>query len=572
MLPAVPSQVLAWLRSATPDDPAVAEVWVPGASLAERQALQRLGGLARTLLPPNSDRSRLPPEVTRWLDAGHLPTAPIVDEFREALTTAPDRTLAEVYATVVCGRNRRRLGTFFTPPDEVRVLLDRWSATQEAPTHIVDVGAGVGVFTVAASGRWPTARLHAIDVNPVTLGLLAVRMLAAQDHEAAHAATSTKLVLDDYLRWLDDAWPQLHGPRLILGNPPYTRSALLPRENRASVLASGHGLTGTRASLSSVITAASLIALKEQDGLCLLLPAQWLESRYAKGLREQLWNLKSRRVELRLFRSGLFAGAQVDAVMLLVGAEGKSPGFYVAYDATAPQEVDTNGETPAGWHSMVAGGEAEHFEDETISLGSIATVRRGTATGANSFFVLSDEDATKLEPEFRTRVIRRLTGVSDTLDDRVFDAELKMSRTWLLLATREQRRRSVALDSYIQGGEMAGLADRVLCAARGSDHWFDLHHDIVRPDVVIGAMTKEVFRVVENLSKAAITNNLYGWSWDHTVSLPARKRILAWLRGPEGQARLRAAARRQGGGLLKIEPRALKELRLPLSIVGRGLE
>ncbi|MCW5954578.1 MAG: 50S ribosomal protein L11 methyltransferase, partial [Propionibacteriaceae bacterium] len=39
-----------------------------------------------------------------------------------------------------------------------------------SPSTIVDVGAGVGIFSIAASVAWPDASVIAVDVNPVTLG------------------------------------------------------------------------------------------------------------------------------------------------------------------------------------------------------------------------------------------------------------------------------------------------------------------------------------------------------------------------------------------------------------------
>jgi len=568
-VPALPL-TMSWLMSPPADVEGVPEPWVPGVSPAERRSLRRLGGLAHALLrnAPAARALELPADVALWLRAGPEPSHRIVDECRRALAGSADQTLAGLYADIVRSSNRRRLGTFFTPEREVRVLLSRWSATQEAPTHVVDVGAGVGVFTVAASVRWPKADVHAVDVNPVTLGLLAVR-LACLDAGAVQACQMSNLVLGDYIEWLATSWSELTGPRLILGNPPYTRGSLLPEDDRSTLLEAAQGLAGSRASLSTIMTAASLKAIGPEDGLCLLLPAQWLDTRYARVLRNHLWEVSTtRRVELRLFRSGLFAGAQVDAVMLLVGAEGRQPGLFVAPDEEAePREVSRLAGPPERWHSTVAGTKVTTEREPTVSLGSLARVRRGTATGANGFFVLSDEDAEALSVDVKLQLVRRLTGVGDAVDKSTFEAELKGTRQWLLVATREQRQTNSALDAYITGGEKAGLHERLLCSSRGTNHWFDLHHDLVRPDVVIGAMTKGQFKIVENLCSATITNNLYGWTWNVELDDDSRKRVLAWLRGPAGQAKLSAAAQQQGDRLLKIEPRALKELQVPASLI-----
>jgi hypothetical protein len=477
--------------------------------------------------------------------------------------------LAGLYAGIVRSSNRRPLGTFFTPDTEASYLLERWSVTQPNPRHVVDVGAGVGVFTVAAALQWPSALIHAVDINPVTLGLLAVRLVTG-DRSGARKATETPLlVLGDYVEWLASSWSNLEGRRLVLGNPPYTRASLLPVDDRPGLVTAAGGLAQSRASLSTIMTAVSLNALEPDDGLCLLLPAQWLEARYASPLRQHLWNLTSRRIELRLFPSGLFKEAQVDAVMLLVGAEGHAPGLFVSSDTDAePREVQRSGSTPDRWRAMVDDTALGSAPGETVTLGSLARVRRGTATGANSYFVLPDDVAKSLSAKVKVRLLRRLTGVGDTLDETSFSTALKGTRQWLLLATPAQRAHDTVLAAYIAHGESLAVDQRSLCVKRGPERWFDLHHDLFQPDVVVGAMTKDRFQIVKNLCSAAITNNLYGWTWHAGVSEAVRESVLGWLRSPPGQEALRVQARQQGDRLLKLEPRALSDLPIPTSVAG----
>ena len=119
------------------------------------------------------------------------------------------------------------------------------------------------------------------------LDLLALRV--HDDDFPLRAATETtagqRVVLDDFTLWIREAWLGLPEGRLILGNPPYTRLQLLPLDQRDRLWEAAGGLCGRRASLSALITAMSLNALHPRDGLCLLLPAQWLESDYAQELR-----------------------------------------------------------------------------------------------------------------------------------------------------------------------------------------------------------------------------------------------------------------------------------------------
>lgn len=445
-------------------------------------------------------------------------------------------------------------------------MLGMWEATQPAPTDVVDIGAGVGVFTAAASNKWPKARVTAIDINPVTLGLLALhpqvspKLVAHSDQSAG-----IELVLDDFTKWIAHLPDDDSGSRLYLGNPPYTRAQLLPREDRARLQETVDGLVGGRASLSASITALCVLHLRPADGVCLLLPAQWLESDYARPLRERLWTEKSRRIELRLVDSRLFPDAQVDAVALLIGTtRSDEQEFAVGLFDDELRALDREGSCPPEWRGLFGGsGSAVHEPRESVRLGDIAKIRRGLATGANAFFLLNaSEMATSQIPERLLQpVIRRLKLLSDSVTAEELAASTGDTVKSVLMATTADRRASRRLDRYLTVGEESGIDSRLLCQRR--DTWFDLAHDAFIPDVIISAMTRRNFRVVTNGAKALITNNLYGWVWKPDVSDSTRNAVVDWLRSPPGQDALHRAARQQGDGLSKLEPKALAAIEIP---------
>lgn len=543
----------------------IPEVWVPGAAKGERRSLRGLGQLAGAMLD-DVDRRGLPSDVQEWMaDSDGVP-ADVIAELRTALKSKPDAVLAGLYAGLVRSSNRRRLGTFFSAEREVHAMLARWTESQPPPSQIVDVGAGVGIFTAAAAQRWQEAAVHAVDVNPVTLGLLAVRLASGVDGGPAPGSDRVRLVRQDFVQWIEQEWPRLDGSKLILGNPPYTRANLLTSAEREALLGVTDGMLNRQANLSAVMTAVSIARLGPDDGLCLLLPAQWLEARYAESLRARLWAMRDRRVELGLFESGLFREAQVDAVMLMVGREGHRPGFFVCSEPFEDwRELDRSGEAPDNWRQEVEGrAAASDTRGDAVPLSTLATVRRGTATGANDFFTLVDEDAEPIQGHC-VRLLRHPGGVGDVLDEATFDASLKGSRRWLLLVTERDVESDPKLREVIESGTSQGYADRLLCKRRTAG-WYDLHHDLVRPDVIIGSMSKGAFAVIENACRAAITNNMYGLTWHPLVEQPVRARVLNWLRA-SGQAAITAGARHQGDNLRKIEPRALAAIEVPLSVI-----
>lgn len=562
----LPRDLERWLRASSHAE--VPAAWVPGLSARERQALGAAGGVARCLLSA-LDVAALPAEVRTWMEDAPSPPTEHLEEFREVVSTDPDRAFAALYSAIVSRENRRQLGTFFTPSAEVKLMLDLWTESElTAPETVIDVGAGVGVFTAEAAKRWPEARVIAVDINPVTLGLLAVRLFSdAASNGAPDLLRRVELVRRDYTEWFvsDDAPPQ--GGRLVLGNPPYTRAQLMSLDDRERLHELTEGICGSRASLSTVITALTFQRLAPNDGLSLLLPAQWLESQYARDLRTAIWRQARRSVELRLVESeDLFGGAQVDAVALLIGTEQPSlQAFRVArWRGSEPTALNRQDDVPPSWRKAFDAPEEVPNTAESVPLSELAEVRRGVATGANATFVLSDAEAARLPSSAVTRVITRLGEFEDGLSEPAIQAASDRSVGWLLTLTEDQVAQDAALAELVAVAERAGMHERLLCSRRSV--WYDLTAEVRRPDVIVGAMTQDRFKFVTNDIGATHTNNLYGLRWHENVGMEQRRQVLGWLRSDVGQAALTSAARRQGAGLRKLEPGGLRALRIPISV------
>jgi adenine-specific DNA-methyltransferase len=565
-------ELVSWLGSASGEP--LAEKLVPGASEAERRQLAALGGVVQELVVRRSGDWEAEPTLAQWWDQAPKPPEDVVRAAAQLLSEFGDVGLGELYAALVSARSRRHLGTFFTPPDEVRWMVEHWCATQPDPRVIVDVGAGVGIFTAAAARRWPSSQVWAVDVNPVTLGLLAARVAGAFPVVSLRSRMpGVRLVLGDYVAWAQQNWSLLPEGRLVLGNPPYTRRQLLSVEDRVRFGAAAGGLCGSRASLSALITAVSLLLLEPRDGLCLLLPAQWLESQYAAGLRHHLWTLKHRRVELRLFDAALFNDANVDAVALLVGTlHDEEQPLVVATGDRESRSVDRSGEDPATWRRLFVDSRLQAAQSVrgTVRLGDLAVVRRGTATGSNHFFVLSEAErrSWRLPASVLASAVRRLRDFPTVVDRAALDGLDDHIRRWMLVVHAPGRRVGVRLARYLAHGEAKGVPDRELCRKR--EDWSDLSEDLFVPDVIVGPMSKAAFRLVDNPARAVITNNLYGIRWHDDVAEDVRAAVLRWLRSASGQLALTAIARRQGGGLNKLEPRALREVVVPAQLAEGG--
>jgi len=555
--PVIPSLV-AWASSAS-STPLSAD-HVPGADEDERRALAALGGLARGLV--GEPDPNWPEEVQAWMaDGPKVPKLLLYDVWK-ALRGGAD-VLAGCYEQIVSGRNRRRLGTFFTPPAVVDLMLQRTEAVVGTPNTVIDPGAGVGAFTVAARRRWPTATVIAVDLNVVTLGLLAARC-------TAHGLEGITLVLDDYLSWITNKYDTLSGPRLALGNPPYTRHHELPAKvKRAALQAAGELVSSSLAGLSTYFLATTLNALQPGDSLCFLLPGSWTETRYGREARGALWDAQQRQVEFYAFPPTLdvFPGTRVTAMVLLVGPERDSGQPATASTATLndgvvqvgrPRTRSRKGPPPATlgtwlWPRRHPG------RIDWVQLGELARVRRGVATGANSFFFLTDAARADLPAGVTMPALVRLRHVPGfVLDGHCHDAIGSQGLPrWLLTLNDDGLLSDERIVALLNEGQEQGVHLRHLTSLR--DHWYQVE-TVAPPDVFIAPMSKGQLRAVRNEVEAIPSNSIYGiYVKDITLATP----LANYLNSTNGQRALKLQGRHYGRSLLKLEPRNLLAVRTP---------
>ncbi|WP_157519166.1 Eco57I restriction-modification methylase domain-containing protein [Herbidospora mongoliensis] len=571
--------LLAWCVEQAKSLDALDEEVVRGAEKYERKVLNALGGVAKSLVIYGGlDTSGWPPEINKWMD--HAPrvvdtqiAAAIADRIRSG-----EDVLGSLYGRIVAGKNRRKLGTFFTPRDIMNYIANLMIENNVRANAIADPGAGVGAFSEAALDLWPEAVVHAVDVNLVTLGLLA----ASPDSSRQNRSSNLRIWRQEFLGWLLGEWDKEPGPRLIFGNPPYTRHQLLNMEEKqAAAVASGSLSPSGRSGLSTYFLAASLNSLRPDDSLCLLLPVNWLEADYARSVRRHLWYETKRSVDVHLFpeKKDVFPGAQVSAMVLFVGPRMSSESdqpiriYEVeesngAFMAGVPMEEKRIGDPPNTLMPAAFRRAAGNYapSEEMVTLGDVATVRRGVATGNNKFFLLTNKQVAILPEGSYTPAIARLREMEEDCFTKELHDKLQEEgeRCWMLQVKKEDRS-NAAVDALLSSGEAELVHTAYLCKTRPV--WYELER-FPTPHLVLSPMSKKVFRVMVNAIGAIPTNTLYGIRlFDAVDSVESRRQLAEWLRGPDGQDALTAIARRHGDGLLKLEPRALLGVKIPKRIL-----
>ncbi|WP_157743873.1 Eco57I restriction-modification methylase domain-containing protein [Micromonospora zamorensis] len=571
------AEVISWIDAnkaqALPSDT------VPGASAEELQRLATLGAVARALA--TDAVPKWPASLARWAQAPDVEfPAELTAASKEAIDAEGFDFLAKIYELLVSGRNRRRLGTFFTPPPIVTYMVGQATALgKEQPACVVDPGAGVGAFTTAARDTWPDAQILSVDLNVVTLGLLATRDAVERSSDDSRSPrNNVELIHKDYLAWLNDDWPEATPPRLILGNPPYTRHQEMPAASKAAArIAAGALITSGLAGLSAYFVAATLLSLGKSDRMVLLLPGSWLETRYGREIREWLWYSRRRRVELDLFPSQVevFPGTQVTAMILSVGPERRSKQPFmartvdlrtgsggVAVERLAEVRPERDASCPSTFTRFL-GTHQKPQQHDILNLGSVANIRRGVATGANHFFFLSDlkrQERGLTERVLRPALVKAAHCPGAILTDVAHKAlDSSALPRWLLDLNGCNIEHEDALKAYLEEGIAAEVPRAHLAIKRRVWHTVEV---VQPPDIFIAPVGKGNHRVIVNEVRAVGSNNLYGIYLKENA--PWNAEYLAnWLMGPTGQASLRALAREYQGGSSKIEPKSLRSLEVP---------
>jgi hypothetical protein len=303
--------------------------------------------------------------------------------------------------------------------------------------------------------------------------------------------------------------------------------------------------------------------MRAVDVSCMVLPGSFSFTRASRALRAALWSSRRPIVVHRTPATNkAFAGRSVQAAVLVVGPERKRrPPLRLArvdvregsVNVLEAWSLSRAQEEPDNWFIATP---ADERSGEHLTLGDIATVRRGTATGANDVFFLTAAEAAAFPEDVVIPALVSLRGFAEEEFDLAAHArQPPATRRWLL-AIPPTYLLTGALKDYVERHKPA-VGNRYLPSQRNP--WYSIR-ELTRPQLLISPLSKAAFKVVVNTAEVVPSNNLFGIS----LKNGGDPRVLAgWLRSDAGQTELRRLSRRYPGGSHKLEPGALSATRLP---------
>lgn len=339
-------------------------------------------------------------EAALVADADAPPPTAAVRRLRSLIESGHD-PLGDAYCAIRSAQARRGLGQTYTPAPIVEAMVE-WAGDHGNPGRIVDPGAGSGRYLLAAAKKFPTARLHGAEIDP-----LATLMLRA-NLAASGLAGRASVQLGDYRALRLE---KISVPTLFIGNPPYVRHHQIAPEWKQWLLTTA-AQRGLAASGLSGLHVHFFLATAEHgrpgDYGTFITSAEWLDVNYGKLVRHLLLGeLGGESLHVLDPAAAPFADAattgaitcfrigQTTSTMRVRRVETVSGLGRLAEGRPVARERLTESQRWSGLTRV-----SPTLPSGYVELGELCRVHRGAVTGANDVWVVSG-----LQPELPARVL-----------------------------------------------------------------------------------------------------------------------------------------------------------------------
>jgi len=475
------------------------------------------------------------------------------------------------------GREKlREKGQFWTPPWLAKIMAS-W-VTGKHPDTLFDPAVGPGTFFAAARSAGYTGPFDGCELHESAFADCGKLGLAREDFSRIERA-------DFISSHITRSFPA------IISNLPYIRHHRLDQQRKTELRTIAERVLGFpldgRVGLHVYFLLKSLEHLSPSGRLAFLLPADVCEGISSRALWSRLCE-RYRLEAILTFDPSAAPFPKVDTNAIVFLMSHSAPTRHFKWLRVKERDVDSvlrslrlakNGE--ATGESVIC---HERDLSETlvtgfsrpprpaalhgIPLSHFARVVRGIATGANEFFFLTREQVKSLglDPRFFIRAIGRTRDCrADVLHPTTLERLNDAGRpTWLLNLDKTPKERLPAtVRSHLESGERMRLHERALIQSRRP--WYKMEQRIP-PPILFAYLGRRDCRFILNEAGAVpLTGFLCVYPWD--TSRDAVKRLWRALNHPDTIQNLAFAGKSYGGGAIKVEPRQLENLEMPMSVV-----
>jgi hypothetical protein len=471
--------------------------------------------------------------------------------------------------------DRNRLGQFATPPalalDIARYARELWQGRTDAAAFL-DPAIGTGSFYSALHQVFPPEMIDdacGVEIDPAFA-------VAAQ---RLWASSGLRIIRGDFTTLSPD-----RAYNLILTNPPYVRHHQLDRadKERLKALAADRfdldisGLAGLYAHFLLLCD-----AWMAPGGLALwLIPSEFMDVNYGTAVKTYLTeHVKLLHIH-RYYPSDVqFCDALVTSAIIVFEKALPPPHHQVRLSFGGPITHPVASEVVSlmvlrqarKWTRLIV--EPAPDAKESHTLGDYFSIRRGIATGANSFFILERDDAIHkgIPAEFLLPILPSSRHLPNAVIEAETDGYPRLTKPLVIidcdLPEPVIQKRHPAFWAYLEQGKAQGIHSGYLTSRRTP--WYSQEKRNPAP-FLCTYMGREKgngnpYRFFWNKSQATAANVyllLYP-KGEMKAALAARPDlyplVFSHLQSLTGE-RLIKEGRVYGGGLHKMEPKELANL------------
>lgn len=371
---------------------------------------------------------------------------------------------------------------------------------------------------------------------------------------------------------------------LVITNPPYVRHHYLTQEEKSYLSEYGKKSTGIGLSGFAGLYCHFLLVAHRwlaPGAICgWLIPSEFMDVNYGTAIKKYLLqNVRLLRIHRYAPENSKFSDALVSSCVVWFKNEQINTDYSVEFsfggthDEPAQKKYIKKSDLmkERKW-TRFPEKEIRYGKDEETTLGDYFEIKRGLATGDNSFFIMSRDRIIELgmDMSFFKPVLPSPRYLKTDLVDADADGIPKMEPQYFLLdcelTEQEIIKKSPATWDYLQSG-IDKTSKKYLCANRRKWYWQEQRDStyFLCSYMGRGKNNDSPVRFILNLSEAIVTNSylmlypkepLQKAISDNPTSVYKIWELLKSISGNE----IEEEGRVYGGGLKKIEPRELAKV------------
>lgn len=450
-------------------------------------------------------------------------------------------------------------GIYYTP-SQLAEYVSRSIADKRV--KILDPAYGRGALLLAAreqllslGSQSPSEQLFGYDLLPLCKEYQKIHFAEKLDEE--------KLIERDFFEY-DENYDRKKFDIIIM-NPPFVRHHKIEKDQLQKIrdlLKDKIQLPNT-SDLWVYFVIHSLRFIQQNGNLIAILPWSFIQADYAKNVREYLVN-RFETIKVVTIGKQQFERAQERIVVLYCERYGNSTtDISIGYSFETPKDkIQFNHISPESWIDSPWREITKYIYSRLLKtakntrfqpLGNFATIKIGTVTGANKFFILSAEDIElhNIPKEMILPIIKNAKNLKSlwvSLEDNI---------QYFLLVIPSDTILENGLKEYIQTGEAKGIHEGYHTKNRKT--WYSINISSP-PNGFIPYMSKEIPYITHNSARVLSTNSIHQIFYSPNVNDEMRKWIQFSMLSSISQLSIELYGKTYGGGVLKVEPTSAKRI------------